>query len=536
LSSTSWLGNRSIRIKVLLPVVLAAIGIAVVAWSGLSALSAAGSRTHSMYAQTARPLADLVALRDMEGDTRVEVRDIVILGPGKAQDDVIAGMQETDTAADEALTAYVSDHGKLDAADTALLQQARAGLAQWRQIRDDQLVPLARAGNIAGGAALLAADGGLDKADASFGDALDTLTGFADAEAKHTDSAARTAENRQRVLVLIVSFAAVIVAVLVGLLIAEAVLRPVRRVRGVLAGLADGDLTGDPQVGSRDEVGQMAAALVSANTALRHTVGIIVRSAGTLSSAAGQLADSSRHVVRRVTDSATQASGVATSAESASRSITTVTDGAAEMSAAISEIARRADQAARVASSAVGVVTETSATVEDLGHSSADIEQVLKTITSIAQQTNLLALNATIEAARAGEAGKGFAVVAGEVKDLAQQTASATEDIARRITAIQTSSTDATRAISRIGEVINEINDHQAAIAAAVEEQTATTGEMGRSMAEAADASTSIAATITTVAGAARETESEVVESLKVISTVTEVSGDLEAAVQRFRY
>jgi methyl-accepting chemotaxis protein len=536
LSSASWLGNRSIRVKILVPVILAAAGIAVVAWSGLTALSAAGNRTHSMYAQTARPLADLVALRDMEGDTRVEVRDIVLLGPGQARDDIITGMHDTDAEADAAMAAYVSDHGTLEAPRAALLQKARAGLAQWRQIRDEQLIPLVRAGNTSAGAALLAADGGLDKADASFGDVLDTLTDMEHAEAKRTDSAADTAQNRQRGLVLIVSFVAVIVAVLVGLLIAEAVLRPVRRVRGVLAGLADGDLTGDPNVGSRDEVGQMAAALASANTALRHTVGTIVQSASTLSRAAGQLTDSSRHVVRRVTDSATQASVVAASAESASSSITMVTSGAAEMNTAIGEIARRAEQAARVANSAVDVVRETSATVEELGQSSADIEQVLKTITSIAAQTNLLALNATIEAARAREAGNGFAVVAGEVKDLAQQTATATEDIARRITAIQTSSTDATSAISRIGEVINEINEHQSAIAAAVEQQTATTGEIGRSMAEAASASTNIAATITTVAGAARETESEVVESLKVISTVSQISGDLEAAVTRFRY
>jgi methyl-accepting chemotaxis protein len=206
------------------------------------------------------------------------------------------------------------------------------------------------------------------------------------------------------------------------------------------------------------------------------------------------------------------------------------------MTAAINEIASRAEQAALVAGSAVDVVTDTSATVEELGRSSADIEHVLKTITSIAAQTNLLALNATIEAARAGDAGKGFAVVAGEVKELAQQTAAATEDIARRITAIQTTSSEATAAISRIGGVINEINHHQGAIAAAVEEQTATTGEMGRSMKEAADASTRIAATITTVATAARATESEVAESRTIIASVNQLSGDLQDLVRSFRY
>jgi methyl-accepting chemotaxis protein len=532
----SWLGDRSVRVKVLAPVVLAAVGIAVVAVSGLAALSAEGDRTRAMYAQTARPLGDLVSLRDMQGDSRVEVRDVIILAPGPAQNDVIDGMRQTDTDADAAIAAYVADHGTLDATRAILIEQARAGLAQWRQIRDSRLVPLVKKGDAAGGAALLAGGGALDKANSTFGDALDTLAGMETVQGEQTQVLAAAAQRHQRTLIIIVSLGVIVIAVLAGLLVARAVVRPLLRVRSVLTGLADGDLTGDPRVNSRDEVGQMAAALVSANGALRRTVGAIVEAAGTLGAAAGQLSSSSGDIARRVTDSAAQATVVAGAADSASQSISSVTAGATEMNAAITEIARRSEQAAMVASDAVDVVTGTSATVEELGRTSSDIEQVLKTITSIAAQTNLLALNATIEAARAGEAGKGFAVVAGEVKDLAQQTATATEDIARRISAIQTTSTEATSAISRIGEVIDEINGHQGAIAAAVEQQTATTGEMGRSMGEAAEASARIAATITTVAEAARATESDVVASQAVISTVTRLSGDLQEAVRRFRY
>jgi methyl-accepting chemotaxis protein len=530
------LGDRSVRVKVLMPVALAAVGIGVVAVSGLAALSAEGDRTRAMYAQTARPLGDLVTLRDMQGDSRVEVRDVIILAPGKAQNDVVDGMHQTDADADAAIAAYVSDHGTLDATRANLIEQARAGLIQWRQIRDTQLVPLVKSGNSAGGAALLAGGGALDKANSAFGDALDTLAESERVQGERTEAEAVAAQKSQRNLILTVSLGIILIAVFVGLLVARAVVRPLLRVRAVLAGLADGDLTGDPQVNSRDEVGQMAAALVHANSALRSTVGTIVESAGTLAAAAEQLSSSSGDIARRVTDSAAQATVVAGDADSASHSITTVTSGATEMNAAITEIARRSEQAAMVANDAVDVVSGTTSTVEELGRSSADIEQVLKTITSIAAQTNLLALNATIEAARAGEAGKGFAVVASEVKDLAQQTAIATEDIARRISAIQATSTEATSAISRIGEVINEINDHQGAIAAAVEEQTATTGEMGRSMAEAADASTRIATTITTVAEAARATKSDVVASQAVISTVTRLSGILQEAVRRFRY
>jgi methyl-accepting chemotaxis protein len=530
------LADRSVRVKVLAPVALAAAGIAVVSVSGLVALGAASSRTHAMYAHTTVPLNDLVTLRDMEGDSRVAVRDVVIAQPGTAQNDVVAGMQETDTALDAALAAYVAHHGTLDAKRTALLQQARSGIASFRQIRDNQLEPLAKSGDTSAAAALLADGGALAKANSEFGEALDSLTALEAADGERTQAAEASAQTGQRNIILAVSIGVVVIAVLAGLLVAGAVVRPLRRVRGVLVALADGDLTGDPQVSSRDEVGQMSSALVSANESLRRTVASIVDSAGTLGHAATELSGSTEDIARRVSDSASQAAVVAGAADSASNSISTVTAGASEMNAAISEIARRSEQAALVANDAVDVVTGTSATVAELGRSSADIEQVLKVITSIAAQTNLLALNATIEAARAGDAGKGFAVVAGEVKELAQQTATATEDIAGRIAAIQSTSAEATTAIARIGEVIREINDHQGAIAAAVEEQTATTSEIGRSMAEAAGSSAQVAATIGTVAEAARATESDIVGSQSAISTVTRLSGDLQETVRRFRY
>ncbi|MGZ4607022.1 MAG: methyl-accepting chemotaxis protein [Blastococcus sp.] len=173
-------------------------------------------------------------------------------------------------------------------------------------------------------------------------------------------------------------------------------------------------------------------------------------------------------------------------------------------------------------------------TVAKLGESSAEIGNVLKVITSIAEQTNLLALNATIEAARAGEAGTGFAVVANEVKELAQETARATEDIVRRVEAIQADTGQATTAIASISEVIDRINAYQSAIATAVEEQTATTQEMSRSVSEVAGGAESISATVGGLAAAAEAAQGEASSTHRASDKLAALAGGLRALVGEF--
>jgi methyl-accepting chemotaxis protein len=205
------------------------------------------------------------------------------------------------------------------------------------------------------------------------------------------------------------------------------------------------------------------------------------------------------------------------------------------MSAIIKEIAKNAHESAKVATGAVKVAEETNKVVGKLGDSSIEIGQVIKVITSIAQQTNLLALNATIEAARAGEAGKGFAVVANEVKELAKQTAKATEDISRKIEAIQGDTKNAVGAIGQIGEVIKQVNDISNTIATAVEEQNATTNEMARNMTEAAKASSEITRNITGVAEAAQNTAQGANDSAKASQSLAEMSTKLRELVSQFK-
>ena len=207
-----------------------------------------------------------------------------------------------------------------------------------------------------------------------------------------------------------------------------------------------------------------------------------------------------------------------------------------QMGASVREIAKNANEAARVGTTAVEMAEGTNETIAKLGQSSTEIGNVIKVITSIAEQTNLLALNATIEAARAGEAGKGFAVVANEVKELANQTAKATEDISQKIEAIQTDTRGAVEAIGQVGTIINQINDIQNTIASAVEEQTATTNEISRSVSEAARGSSEITENIARVAQAAESTSAGAGDTRKAADAMSGMADELQQLVGQFTF
>lgn len=299
---------------------------------------------------------------------------------------------------------------------------------------------------------------------------------------------------------------------------------------------SDGDLTCSVEVSGEDAAGMIGKKLNQFFKDLRESVSEIGGTSQHLASASEQLSVVSQQMSSNAEETSAQANVVSAAAEQVSNNIQSVAAASEELNSSIKEISKNTAMAANVASKAVAVTSSTNDTISTLGEHSQKIGKIVKVISAIAQQTNLLALNATIEAARAGEAGKGFAVVASEVKELAKETAGATEEIGSMISGIQENTNEFIQSMSEISEVINQINQIQNSIAASIEEQAATTQEIGRSVNEAAKGSLEIAENITNVAQVSENTSKGASETLSSSQNLSEVAFKINNLVEKFKY
>ena len=344
----------------------------------------------------------------------------------------------------------------------------------------------------------------------------------------------------------------------------------VEKLSAVMAEIANGDLTQNYEVAESDEETQstwstfndIAVQVNKMCENLRQVMTLMTTNAGTLATSSEDLSGTASKLETGAGDTMNQSASVssaaeemsinmknmASSAEQMTSNVQSVSSAITEMTDSIGEIAKNAEQASSVASNAANLAEASNETIGQLGSAADEIGKVIEVIQDIAEQTNLLALNATIEAARAGDAGKGFAVVATEVKELAKQTADATEDIRNRITGIQGSTQEVVQSIDEIGKVIAEVNSVSTTIAAAVEEQSVTTKEIAKNVSQTSDAATSISTgvtesalaseeitrNITEVDRAAKNTASAATLTKETGASLSSLAGELQGLVGKF--
>ena len=512
----------------LLGLILAAVG-----WLGVSQLGAMQANTDDVYN---RQLLPLVALSDIQNDVqRIRQDSYKMFTPIDAKE--AAAVVESARALDRDLVARIDRFGPLVGSEEerASFNRFREAAAEYRRHREERQYPLLLAGDKEGG--FQGAKDGAPKYEAAIKELNELI-------AAKQDSARKQFESSQAAYRF--SFGALAALVVVGLIFGQVLGVVVARRIGhtvtafkaadaALQGLAQGDLSTRMKGECKGDHARIQVAFNTAARAMAEAVGPIDRTASELGGSSEELAAVSRQLSAGAEETSRQASSVSAAAEQVSRNAQAVATSVEEMSATVNEIAQNAGNAARVAAGAVRAAESANATVAKLGESSAEVGNVVKVVASVAEQTKLLALNATIEAARAGEAGKGFAVVANEVKELAKETARATEDIGQKIEAIQRDARGAAGAITQIGSVVHQIHDMQATIASAVEEQTATTNEIARNIAEAAQGGAEISRGITEVAQALRGTAEGASQTRQAAGELARVAAELGRLVGRFR-
>jgi methyl-accepting chemotaxis protein len=552
------LDNMKTRAKLVLSFVIIAVIAGIVGGVGIFGMKSMGTADSLLYNNVALPSGHLVNLMELYGEIRTGT---VYTSLVPTEKDRVAKKAAIDTA-----WAAFQKTGK-DFEATLITDE---GKRLWKVVGENmpklidsgvKIIAFENAGKPDLAYAYL-----LNEAVPPSTAAREALLALADSKTTlgHTMEAGNVSLANSLTIVLIAIIAvAMLFAILIGIFIANSIAKPLGLGVDFAKAVADGDLTRQIDVNRKDEVGVLADALNLASRNLRDMFTKVREGVQTLSSAATELSSISKQMTTGAESTSTRANGVAAAAEETSANmggvsaameettinLSTVATASEEMTSTIGEIAANAERARKVTAEAVDSAKRVSGTMDTLGTAAKAIGKVTETISAISSQTNLLALNATIEAARAGAAGKGFAVVANEIKELARQTATATEDIKTRIEGIQSSSGAAVVDIGSVAAVISQVNEIVAGIAAAIEEQSVVTKDIAtnvaqasrgvddanRNVAEASKAVSSMSQDVTEVNQSAGEISSSSAQVLLSSEDLSRLSEQLRLLVERFK-
>ena len=510
---------------------VAAVGVIATITVGVVAFGAGNAARDDINVLYSRDLVPSVAIAEIRSNflaTRLDVANFAAQPDKAARAKQIEKFGKVDSALDESIAAY----SRLRPEQAQLNSDIARLVAEYRTLRDKELVPAVQAGDLSAYQKIRAAKV-VPVSDAIMSSISDEVARSA-SEASQQRDGASVALARANWIVIAVLLLALLLALAVSVVTIRSITNPLKAISRAIAALKVGDLTQRSGLDSRDELGRTAADVDAALDVLTGTITAFTVASDEVRAAASSVETTAKAIVVQAESSAADAAKVAAAGVQLDENVSTLAATGVQMGATIAEVAQSASTASNTAASATEAASAASATIRRLGESSRQIAEVTELISTIASQTRLLALNATIESARAGEAGRGFAVVATEVKTLATETANASQDVQDRVATITRDVNDAVLAIDEITRVIEEISETQSTIAAAVEEQSAVTQGSTIAVQHAADGASSISHDIAAVASGSSSTLDSGRALEDVVVALTSSSDDLSTLVSRF--